>query len=388
MNRSRTLRKRINDSVRKMLIENAGFSCCVCTESLLDYDVHHIRFVSLGGTDDPENLVPLCPNCHRTFAHRLSEVFDETQLHSIRDRWLDLKNRERAVIRYLGKNCFLEAAITILDERTRELCLLTGDYERTLLLAQEIRRGLPLRNETDRIVHSQLADFAGEMALYLGRAQEYVDPLEEAIRRLQRTQELSSVTKHAQLTLSRLYGRTGDEERKYRFYEESTPEEYGPHSDGWLEWVGRNRKNSLRNYRAINDVVQEYKDVVPDVSSARRTALLSNILAEVGYALINRGEIIEAKDILVQAVGLARHAFHRRGILVRHIRLAQTYIDLEMFSEAIDHYLLACQYRNVSAGTRLQEIRHQLVMKLEPDDLLNIWQKSLRKGRKREEKAC
>jgi len=37
--------------------------CCECG-SFLDVDMHHMLPVDLGGTDDIENLMPLCEECH------------------------------------------------------------------------------------------------------------------------------------------------------------------------------------------------------------------------------------------------------------------------------------------------------------------------------------
>lgn len=30
-----------------------------------EYDLHHIKPVSMGGNNKPYNLIPLCPSCHR-----------------------------------------------------------------------------------------------------------------------------------------------------------------------------------------------------------------------------------------------------------------------------------------------------------------------------------
>jgi hypothetical protein len=45
------------------LIEVAGNECIKCgtSEGLF---MHHIKPVNMGGTDDPENLIPVCRSCH------------------------------------------------------------------------------------------------------------------------------------------------------------------------------------------------------------------------------------------------------------------------------------------------------------------------------------
>ncbi|MBK7398984.1 MAG: HNH endonuclease [Myxococcales bacterium] len=52
-----------------MLIE-AGYRCAVPTcRTILAIDLHHIVEVSEGGSNDPANLVALCPTCHGLY-HR------------------------------------------------------------------------------------------------------------------------------------------------------------------------------------------------------------------------------------------------------------------------------------------------------------------------------
>jgi|688.fasta_scaffold968804_1 5-methylcytosine-specific restriction endonuclease McrA len=43
----------------------AELSCEICGYSRSSRDVHHIIPVSKGGLNKPENLISLCPNCHR-----------------------------------------------------------------------------------------------------------------------------------------------------------------------------------------------------------------------------------------------------------------------------------------------------------------------------------
>jgi len=50
---------------RKILVE-AGHRCAIQTcRSLIEVDVHHIIPLKEGGKDEYENLIALCPNCHR-----------------------------------------------------------------------------------------------------------------------------------------------------------------------------------------------------------------------------------------------------------------------------------------------------------------------------------
>jgi hypothetical protein len=55
---------------RVIVLTEAGYRCAVPTcRTILALDIHHIVEVSEGGSDDPSNLVALCPSCHALY-HR------------------------------------------------------------------------------------------------------------------------------------------------------------------------------------------------------------------------------------------------------------------------------------------------------------------------------
>jgi hypothetical protein len=57
------------DVVVKVLTES-GFRCGVPTcRGILAIDLHHMAEVSIGGSNTPDNLLPLCPTCHALY-HR------------------------------------------------------------------------------------------------------------------------------------------------------------------------------------------------------------------------------------------------------------------------------------------------------------------------------
>lgn len=63
-------RKKIPVATRELLLTESGYRCGVprCRE-ILAIDMHHILEVSEGGSDEPTNLIPLCPGCHAHY-HR------------------------------------------------------------------------------------------------------------------------------------------------------------------------------------------------------------------------------------------------------------------------------------------------------------------------------
>lgn len=58
-------RKAISDATRQMILLEAGYKCGSPTcRHILTLELHHIVWVKEGGSNDPENLLALCPNCH------------------------------------------------------------------------------------------------------------------------------------------------------------------------------------------------------------------------------------------------------------------------------------------------------------------------------------
>src|SRR5438874_3767132 len=55
---------------RVIVLTESGYRCAVPTcRNILALDMHHIWEVSAGGSDDPANLIALCPTCHALY-HR------------------------------------------------------------------------------------------------------------------------------------------------------------------------------------------------------------------------------------------------------------------------------------------------------------------------------
>ena len=58
-------RRAIPEKVKKKIWQEANMRCAQCGESDVDtLEIHHIKAVQSGGTNDKENLILLCSNCH------------------------------------------------------------------------------------------------------------------------------------------------------------------------------------------------------------------------------------------------------------------------------------------------------------------------------------
>lgn len=63
-------RDRLPQKTRIIVLTESGYRCAVPTcRQILALDMHHIWEVSAGGSDDPSNLIALCPTCHGLY-HR------------------------------------------------------------------------------------------------------------------------------------------------------------------------------------------------------------------------------------------------------------------------------------------------------------------------------
>lgn len=63
-------RKNLTIQTRELLLTECGYRCAVPTcRNILALDMHHIYEVQAGGSDDPSNLIALCPTCHALY-HR------------------------------------------------------------------------------------------------------------------------------------------------------------------------------------------------------------------------------------------------------------------------------------------------------------------------------
>lgn len=72
-------RSPIPAELRRRVLVEAGHRCAIPTCRYIDVDVHHIVPWETCQNHEYENLIALCPNCHRR-AHKLNEI-DRKSLH-------------------------------------------------------------------------------------------------------------------------------------------------------------------------------------------------------------------------------------------------------------------------------------------------------------------
>ena len=56
-----------SDALRKLVLEKAHFHCCICQNTSLSIEVHHIIPQASGGSDLESNAAPMCSLCHSEY---------------------------------------------------------------------------------------------------------------------------------------------------------------------------------------------------------------------------------------------------------------------------------------------------------------------------------
>lgn len=97
--------------IKEELIEEKG-ACAICYYDFKPVlQIHHIKPVSLGGGDHLDNLLLLCPNCHK-FIHAIYSDYPGTLYGSdYFDKWLDVN------VSPTKKQMYLNYAMEILRSR-------------------------------------------------------------------------------------------------------------------------------------------------------------------------------------------------------------------------------------------------------------------------------
>jgi formylglycine-generating enzyme required for sulfatase activity len=82
-------RRRIPQDIRDKLLVDAMHRCCLCPQHEDVTDLHHIIPISEDGPNTEENLIVVCPNCHRKI-HSIRTRYPPRQLRMYKERWVGL----------------------------------------------------------------------------------------------------------------------------------------------------------------------------------------------------------------------------------------------------------------------------------------------------------
>jgi len=78
-------RKSVSEKLRIEIMSKANNRCCVCQTPF--FQIHHLD--GDPSNNDPDNLAPLCPNCHdqADLKRPLSNRLTADRIRALRDRW-------------------------------------------------------------------------------------------------------------------------------------------------------------------------------------------------------------------------------------------------------------------------------------------------------------
>lgn len=89
----------VTKKVRDELLVEAQHRCTICSERC--FDIHHIVEQADGGSDETDNLIVLCPNCHQHRLHRHGE-FTRDQILLYKAKLKESAEVEKRLLQNLG----------------------------------------------------------------------------------------------------------------------------------------------------------------------------------------------------------------------------------------------------------------------------------------------
>ena len=73
-----------SEDLKRRVRERAHYACCLCKQTSMSVEVHHIVPQSENGPDTEDNAAPLCPSCHADFGGNLEK---RKRVKEQRDWW-------------------------------------------------------------------------------------------------------------------------------------------------------------------------------------------------------------------------------------------------------------------------------------------------------------
>lgn len=109
-------RRRISEAVLKRVGSNALWRCCGCDELLTStFELDHRVPLHLGGSDDEDNLQPICVSCHaeKTQRERIAAM------HTRREAVADARRRNEVLLLTLKKDPVPDTALVVAERPRR-----------------------------------------------------------------------------------------------------------------------------------------------------------------------------------------------------------------------------------------------------------------------------
>jgi hypothetical protein len=165
----------IGKPVKDRLLVEARHRCTICAEKC--FEIHHIQGQAEGGTDEPDNLIVLCPNCHQHRYHRSGD-FTHEQLRRYKVKLEEQNEIERRVLLNLEEIRNGLSSVPIEESEK----LLRRELDEAAALVS------PDRSPTVHAAVSDTARFLAERELLRGGARRAIEVKWELERSRQRAQ--------------------------------------------------------------------------------------------------------------------------------------------------------------------------------------------------------
>ncbi len=333
----RIVRRRPPREQRRRLFVRSYYRCALCAIALDQYEAHHIRYVSLGGTDEDDNLAVLCPTCHTNIAHGLyasEEGIDV--LREVNKRWIAAANVLRR-----SRSADLNAkpsADALLQPQVRGALLAAGAYGLLHATAGTLLQRIEERRNDESAAQSlDLLTLGGSMAYYTGSGIELArQQLEYELARLDPTNEFAETRNECRLALSRLHMSAKDHESERRRLDEF---EVMHASDEQLSDLTF-RQLSLRRYLGADYSSLQILNQPIEGDSLTAAMKRASAYGELGKAAIRERQG-SAVEHLLRALGEAYKVMHRRNLVMTALRLAEYYVNAGDVERATTWWLTA-----------------------------------------------
>lgn len=164
--------KEFPSEVREKLLLWCDRHCCLCKKACgVLIDVHHIVPASAGGTDDEDNAIPLCFDCHGEVGH-----YNSKHPKGIKFRPAELKKRREQVYEEFTRHLVPAVNFRVQQEhfsKTEQRLLPDIGF-----FVHHLGNGPPvrLRIKVDVYVDGSVKNHSGSAPLYTGRHDWHLNP--------------------------------------------------------------------------------------------------------------------------------------------------------------------------------------------------------------------
>ena len=335
------MRHKFSKSERHEILSRYGSSCVLCNKLFILADLHHVIYLCLGGPDTTDNVVPLCPTCHRII-HKYHQVIAPKHLSDIANKKVGFAKNERLIV---TANPY-EAASLLLSNSTLVQILCFGAYSRYYALAQNVIGRLSTKKAYDKVLAAKLELFCAEMALYLNSESDVFQRAESSLTQLKNLTnfDTSSIIR-GNLIVGRLAGRTGQDSLELRYLSNAYP------SANDKAWETREWQFRMLAYFKKHKQVDDFKLLMRDVGEFNHTEdeiIRSNILSELGRVQFGLGRFRDALNTFREVLTISFKSFHRRGIFLTSLFLTECELMIEEYGLAAKYLLIASQFSSCS----------------------------------------